>query len=151
MRTALAIFRRSLACKTSRTRPTLGDKLAGSPLENPHSMYATPAFGSGRPGDYGRELGESDGVAGIDGAYLTTSGARSFRRRSDAPPLAGRINFGLAYDAGRGRLVLFGGCISDCLNDLADSHVWEWNGATWSRSRRAIQRATVVPWPARVP
>lgn len=51
--------------------------------------------------------------------------------RTPVPPAASpspRGAHGLAYDAARGRVVLFGGQDPTCLGDT-----WEWDGSTWTR------------------
>ena len=39
----------------------------------------------------------------------------------------------MAYDAGRDRVVLFGGRKTNPMEDLPDT--WEWNGGRWERVR----------------
>jgi hypothetical protein len=54
------------------------------------------------------------------------------------PPLEGH---GLAHDARRGRVVLFGGCLVPCTNPTAagalSSDVWEYDGTSWAKVSQA--------------
>ncbi len=48
-----------------------------------------------------------------------------------------RADFGMAYDAGRGRVVVYGGVVEDGIN----SATWEWDGATRLWSQHAVGAA----------
>lgn len=55
-----------------------------------------------------------------------------------ATPPAARGGHGLAYDAARGQVVLFGGMPSQCLTDsfalpTVDNDTWVWNGTYWTQ------------------
>ena len=56
-----------------------------------------------------------------------------WKRVSPAPAPLARDGAAMAYDAGRGRIVMFGGYSSHTLqfSDLTD--LWEWDGTSWSK------------------
>ena len=116
---------------------TLGDKVAGSFLDNPHTFQATPWF-HGTPSDEevmlvqhaASEYGEDAGITADDTSYITTEGALITWRRmgpnEGIPPQRGFQ--AIAFDKGRGRAVLFGGYSG---TQSAMSDTWEWDGDLW--------------------
>jgi hypothetical protein len=66
--------------------------------------------------------------AGTVAETWTFDGQRWTRLAVQSPPL--RFGGAFAFDAPRGRLVLFGGASAD--GSLLDD-TWEFDGATWSR------------------
>lgn len=53
---------------------------------------------------------------------------RHWRSQANSPLLQPRIDSAMAYDSGRGRIVLFGGSS----NNTALGDTWEWDGSTWT-------------------
>jgi hypothetical protein len=110
---------------------SMNDKVAGSTNENPHRFEFNTWFENMLASSIAAEVGESAGVARSGGDILVTTAADltwtttgifdtafSPRHRSVA-----------AYDAARGRTVLFGG--TDAEGELL-SDTWEWNGLYWT-------------------
>jgi hypothetical protein len=103
---------------------SLGGKVAGSTLHNPHRFLRWPTGGpglpehAGRPGDAQEAAGTN--LARVDGLVVTDQGDASFRRvgLTDWPPGLGPT----AWDAARGRVTMYLG---------ADQY--EWDGLSWRR------------------
>ena len=120
---------------------TLGGKQPGSPFENPHAAFE---WGSApevlAPDEDGVEIsGETWGRAD---AQSTSTYARlrwQEQLRSASPPA--RSRHAMAYDARRGRVVMFGGLASNGAS-LADT--WEWDGRSWRQIEPALGVAPVA-------
>ena len=120
---------------------TLGGKVLGDPATNPHDLSAaTPPAGVGLdPRADAWALGQADvEAAGRRDEQLVeaTSSLAPWRRIGGPDQPAARRGHALAYDAGRARVVLFGGrevsgepCAQGA--DGLCSDTWEWDGATW--------------------
>jgi hypothetical protein len=77
------------------------------------------------------------GLLLFDGqAAATWAGSGGRWARLDAPGPSARSGHALAFDAARGRVVLFGG--GDGTGRLADT--WEWDGTQWSRTGTTMVR-----------
>jgi hypothetical protein len=88
---------------------SLGGKVAGSTFANPHRLE-TRTFSAGALNQADSiEVGDGSlGLAG-DGLKATTTGGATFRRIGGSVAPQHRAWFSSAYDAARGRLVVFGG------------------------------------------
>jgi len=53
--------------------------------------------------------------------------------QGDGNPPAMNVGRGAAFDSGRGRAVLFGGCTEDWCTAYSDA-TWEWDGMSWARA-----------------
>lgn len=66
----------------------------------------------------------------------------SWRRAQPTTVPQGRTAFGMAYDSGRRRVVMFGGAVSGTV--AADT--WEWNGTNWLQRTTGTQPPPVARW-----
>jgi len=110
---------------------TLGYKVPGSRLENPH-LLETRSWFTGRwyQGDAREAETPSAGATRGDGEAAVTRGEGTWRARAlgaDAPE--GRDLPGAAYDLARERMVLFGG---QARSGAKVGDTWEWDGTSWS-------------------
>ncbi len=80
-----------------------------------------------------RTAGRTACVALVAGGTASMAAAQQCLWTGIATPTPSqRTSFGLAFDSGRGRAVLFGGHSYSPWADLGDT--WEWNGTVWSQS-----------------
>jgi hypothetical protein len=100
---------------------TLGGKLPGSPLANPHTFFSTPSSSSTLS-----VLGASEAngarTAGADGNAVVTQAAGVAVRAGDAEAGGPSALARVAFDTARGRLVAF---------DRPRPDVWEHDGHRW--------------------
>jgi hypothetical protein len=93
---------------------------------NPHALLAMPNAGPAlRPS---LTAAVSPAAHGLDGTHFAVRSAPVWRQR-DAPnfdSIPGRRGHAMAFDAARGRLVVFGGYGASELGDT-----WEWDGTSW--------------------
>ncbi|MBI5526160.1 MAG: hypothetical protein HY897_07480 [Deltaproteobacteria bacterium] len=106
---------------------TMGYKVPGSTLENPHRYETLRWFTANLKQEGSAEAGESDGLGAIGIQALDLKGAGAWRRRTFDDPSA-RQSSALAYDAARGKVVLFGGYTGN-----PSGETWEWDGTNWVR------------------
>ncbi len=108
---------------------SMKDKQRQSFVENPALFQTAGWFEYQMVQDDPLEAEAADGVGLLDEVALTTVGADLSWRK--ASPLDGfpahRTNYGAAYDARRGRVVMYGGY----KNSNLLSELWEWDGASW--------------------
>ena len=106
----------------------LNGKVPASTYENPH-RFETRTFSTGalRQGDALEVAGSALNVTG-DGRRMTTSAGSTYRRLGNAAP-AQRARHSTAFDAARGKLVVFGGYFTD--TGGAGDDVWEWDAGGW--------------------
>jgi len=114
---------------------SMGLEEAGEPVPNPHSFTNLSIWQETLVPD--PDLGVAD-VGGEpllrigDGVENRNQGRLAWRRqhvgRRSTPTALRRCDTAVAYDAARGRLVLFGG-LSGQDRDLGDT--WEWDGRDW--------------------
>ncbi len=106
---------------------TLGQKLPGSLIENPHTAAKRPVMFSWLEQEQ-QLLGKDDGIAAMDAQIATVRAHGYFRkiRTGGRPP--DRSSTPLVYDSVRGVSVMFGGAQKDRPN-ISDT--WEWNGIRW--------------------
>jgi hypothetical protein len=106
---------------------SLAGKVAGSTFENPHRLdarrWSTPALAQADAVEVGGTIGRAG-----DGLVATTDGASLYRAAAGLTAPSPRRRFSLAHDAGRGRLVLFGGTNGA---GLQPGDTWEWDGQAW--------------------
>lgn len=111
---------------------TMGNKVAGRINENPH-LYESRTYLTSRllePTALDvKERGGGEGMAEPDGALVVAGAPRWVDRSMRATP-GFREQHAAAFDAARGRVVVFGGSYQSAA--LADT--WEWDGSTWSAS-----------------
>ena len=103
----------------------------GGVVPNPSSLdEVTFVEETLRPNSLFASLSSNDAGA-VDGRSSVAVGDPAWRKRiiSGAKP-SGRYGAGLAYDAARGRVVLFGGWAAG-IGTLNDT--WEWDGEQWLR------------------
>jgi len=102
--------------------------IAGS---RPHEVAWTRAAWAARtlPPDGLPATGTEDGGADRAAVLSRVALAWTERERSTGATPVGRAANGLAYDAARGRVVLFGGYSSGQDRSLGDT--WEWDGDAW--------------------
>jgi hypothetical protein len=113
---------------------TLGSKIPGSELANPHTLTAMPWFRDSLTQfkSASVELGASDGVVTSGSPYRTTGSARWLNRNSPKRP-SPRAEHHMSYDAARGVSVLFGGDTSALIYGLHNpATTWEWDGVRWT-------------------
>jgi hypothetical protein len=108
---------------------SLGGKVPGSRIENPHRLE-TRSFDAGALQQVDAiEIGEAQiGLAG-DLSKATTTGGATFRRIGGRVAPQHRAGYSMAYDAARGRVVVFGGWYTNPFAPASD--VWEWDGSGW--------------------
>ena len=105
---------------------SLGGKVAGSTFENPHQAWRQRSLADRLQQIGGVELGAGDGLGQVGGAFVSVSGAGSWRLLPALPgEPASATWFGLAYDSTRGVTYQFGGTFSD-------PRMWRWDGGTWA-------------------
>ncbi len=122
---------------------TLGQKLPGSLIENPHTAAKRPVLFSWLDQEQ-QLLGKDDGIAAMDAQVSTVRAHGSFRKiRTGARP-ADRSSTPLVYDSVRGASVMFGGAQKDRPN-LSDT--WEWNGVRWKEISPADPEGDGNPGP----
>jgi len=111
---------------------TMGRKVAGRINENPHlyesRTYLTSTLLEPTALDV-KERGGSEGMAEPDGALVVSGTPRWVDRSMRATP-GFREQHAAAFDAARGRVVVFGGSYQSAA--MADT--WEWDGSTWTAS-----------------
>jgi hypothetical protein len=113
---------------------TLGGKVPGSTFENPNEFVGTQiASDVLEPSAETVVVPDVDGLATIStiraGVLAQLGNSNWVDRTSTTTPPLGRSEHALAYDSGRGRVVLFGG--SD--NGIKLSDTWEWDGTNWTK------------------
>ncbi|MBI5527042.1 MAG: hypothetical protein HY897_11965 [Deltaproteobacteria bacterium] len=122
---------------------TMGFKVAGSGFENPHSYEVRDWFGGDLVRTGAAEAGVGDGLDFVGHPPLLRShGAGVWRKRVSVDP-GKRSEHGAAYDAARGRGVLFGGY--DGAKRLND--VFEWDGTNWNQKAPADPQGDGDPPP----
>ncbi len=85
--------------------------------------------GNGVTDTGGGELCDDANFVDHDGCDSRCRAEQPSWHQLDFGPPSQRERFAMAYDAGRGRVVLFGGLEGAPLGDT-----WEWNGVGWSRA-----------------
>ncbi|HEY3451656.1 MAG TPA: hypothetical protein VGK67_35185 [Myxococcales bacterium] len=115
---------------------TMGGKIATQDWANPNVYDTRGVLGPLETADDAMlaEHGE-EGLNQVgDAPFLTADGAGFWTDRTyrgGLPPLDGPA---MAYDSGRGRLVLFGGELGSASAATAFSpDTWEWDGASWAK------------------
>jgi hypothetical protein len=121
---------------------TTGYKLPGSTFENPHLFAATPIFGPTLAQDPAVNLEPS--AADLEklrqtevGAMVRLAEASWLERSPSGLKPSARQRHAMAYDASRGKVVLFGG-------NGGGQDTWEWNGASgvWTERTPAGAKPT---------
>lgn len=84
--------------------------------------------------------------APTDPSFDTPTPASWTNRTPASTKPAGRSDFGMAYDAARARIVIFGGSSSTCPSSKC-ADVWEWDGATATWADRSPPTLPPV-WPS---
>ncbi len=110
---------------------SLGGKVPGSTVENPHRMKTAPSLLPALEPEEAPEVSSFDilDVTSEGGGFVETGGRMRWREiggNSTVP--AGRSRAGIAFDTGRDRLVVFGG--TNSAGTLTDE-TWEWDGTRW--------------------
>lgn len=77
--------------------------------------------------------GDDTGAARLDDTWIYDHGEWTQLYPATIPPFRTNIRNGMAYDAARRRIVLFGGLGNGYLNDT-----WEFDGSDWSRVDTAV-------------
>jgi len=122
-------------------------RMAFDPIHNQLVLYGGCWAGGG---EYNcRDVGHADGHAAlaetwvwdpVPWADLTSDlNVNRWTLKSPATSPPPRAGFGLAYDSGRARLLLFGGSEYD---GGGGNDVWEWDGTTWAQH---VQRGVLPP------
>jgi hypothetical protein len=108
----------------------LAGKVPGSTFENPHRLE-TRAFSTQAltQGDAVEVAGDALGLA-ADGLAVQTDGASVLRPVAGLSSPAARRYYGLAQDAGRGVVVLYGGQLA---GGATPGDTWEWDGGAWTQ------------------
>lgn len=111
---------------------TLGGKISGSNLENPHDFETRTVMGS--------VLEQRDALASPDvvdlaqsgGGSLSTTGGGTWRK-ADIVNMGSRAAHAMVYDSARGRMVSFGGFDWDGCDGQTACALWERRGLEWYR------------------
>ncbi|HOW51115.1 MAG TPA: kelch repeat-containing protein [bacterium] len=108
---------------------TMGGKVPGSSFENPHTFLHTKLFSSTLTQDTDKttEPDVAQNLKMLDSLLLPGPSEARWREfpLTDLKPEA-RSSHAIAYDAARGKVVLFGGITSSATTN----DTWEWDGAT---------------------
>jgi hypothetical protein len=106
----------------------LAGKIAGSTFENPHRLETrTASLGAVQQQD-AVDVGAAALGISADGLAVQTGGASFYRPVAGAASPSVRRDYSLAYDAGRGRTVLYGG---QTVGGGRPGDTWEWDGNGW--------------------
>jgi len=108
---------------------TMGGKIAGSTLENPHRFAKKPWFANSLFQGGVVEAGAADGIDRLGGGIADTAGSGTWRLLVSQAP-SERQNFGMTYDSARGHVLLFGGMAGD--RSVLFQDTWKWDGAKWT-------------------
>jgi len=101
---------------------TLGGKVAGSVLENPHRFSTRTWFAGSLDQPDEAEAPRAQGLLRADSDTVVTSGTGTWRRRGVSDRPGTRRGWSMVFAAIRGRSVLCGG---------GGAEVREWDGARW--------------------
>jgi hypothetical protein len=119
---------------------TLGGKIPGDSLNNPHSFESVRWFQGRMDQNDSLSLGASKGIATEGGAILTTEGTDISWSNASLPlsqdsSLGPCYGLAVAYDSARGRGVAFGGYHTQWDDPdgvpKESSGTWEWDGKWW--------------------
>ncbi|MBI5290462.1 MAG: hypothetical protein HY872_01130, partial [Chloroflexi bacterium] len=109
---------------------TMGFKVAGSTTENPHRFELRRSMVGTLLQTEFSEAGFSDGLAQL--GYPPVASAQGIEgpwgRKAFGNAPSPRIDPSMAYDSGRGKVVLFGGY--NGTTRVGDT--WEWDGSSWT-------------------
>jgi subtilisin-like proprotein convertase family protein len=109
---------------------TMGNKVAGQVLENPHRFESRAVFTHTPTQPGAVELGDAEGVAAVGGLAPSAHGAAHWVPLQPANP-TGRHDTMAAWNSHRGEALLFGGRPDARFEDLyADT--WRFDGTGWA-------------------
>ena len=129
-------------------RPFIGVEVHGDPSVAPTRTGHSIAYDASRDrvvlfGGWSPETGYTNDTWEFDPSRIPPFAWTQVHSGGPAAP-PGREQFGMAYDASRGRTVLFGGFNTDgTLNDT-----WEWDGSTWRQITPAFATNGVFGQPS---
>ncbi|MDP2340717.1 MAG: hypothetical protein Q8O67_07160 [Deltaproteobacteria bacterium] len=119
------------AVKQQEWTATLGAKRGTSTVENPHQVFAVPAFGAPLVGPDDEELADARPLAPGNPAVVGVDVVQSWRERPTVTAPPDRAHACLAFDSARGRAVLFGGDNPNAEAPLGDT--WTFGDDGWRR------------------
>jgi Kelch motif len=102
---------------------TLGGKIAGSTLENPHGFHHLGFADASRQVGVADETNAASAARAGDGQAVTTNAAASFKTSSTGASPIALVDPAVAYDAARGRIV--------ALSAQVAGDTWEHDGSHW--------------------
>jgi hypothetical protein len=110
---------------------TMGGKVPGSTLENPHSFYETHLFSDTlNSTGYGDISAEK--TTAMDSLPLITEGAGTWKLRTFEIPME-RQGQSMTYLSNIGKTVMFGGYSHDGTVSKILNETWEWDGVQWEK------------------